>query len=157
MHAHPLSAALMSGGVSIDLDRTFIIMMVVFAFLVVALKPLLFDPVLAVFEEREKRTEGAKAEARKMQEKAGELLRRYEVELEKVSQEAATERERVRGETAKLEAQILEEARAAASKIGEEGRRKIEAEVNAIRFDLGRESAALSRDIAARVLGRGVG
>jgi F-type H+-transporting ATPase subunit b len=149
-------AALMSGGVDIDLDLTFVLMMVVFAGLVVVLKPLLFDPVLRVFEEREKRTEGAKAEARTMQEKAGELLRRYERELERVNQVAAAERERLRTETAKLEAKILEEARAAATKIGDEGRRKIEGEVNAIRFDLGRQSEQLAREIAARVLGRGV-
>lgn len=150
-------AALMSGGVDIDIDLTFVLMMVVFAGLVVVLKPLLFDPVLRVFEEREKRTEGAKAEARTMQEKAGELLRRYEHELERVNQVAAAERERLRTETAKLEAKILEEARAAAAKISDEGRKKIEGEVGKIRFELGRQSEHLARDIAARVLGRGVG
>jgi F-type H+-transporting ATPase subunit b len=150
-------AALMSGGVDIDIDLTFVLMMVVFAGLVVVLKPLLFDPVLRVFEEREKRTEGAKADARTMQEKAGELLRRYERELERVNQVAAGERERVRTETSKLEAKILEEARSAAAKISDEGRRKIEAEVSKIRFELGRQSEQLSREMAARVLGRGVG
>jgi hypothetical protein len=75
-----------------------------------------------------------------MQEKAGQLLRRYERELEKVSQVAASERERLRTETAKLEAKILDEARAAAAKIGDEGRKKIEGEANASRFDLGRQS-----------------
>ncbi len=150
-------AALMSGGIAIDIDRTFILMMVVFALLVLALKPLMFDPVLSIFEEREKRTEGAKAEARHLQEQAGELLRRYEGELERVNQVAAEERERLRSETAKLEAKILDEARASAAKIGEEGRKKIEAEVSAIRFDLGRQSSELAREIAARVLGRGVG
>jgi F-type H+-transporting ATPase subunit b len=150
-------AALMSGGVDIDIDLTFVLMMVVFAGLVVVLKPLLFDPVLRVFEEREKRTEGAKADARTMQEKAGELLRRYERELERVNQVAAGERERVRTETSKLEAKILEEARAAAAKISDEGRRKMEGEVSKIRFELGRQSEQLSREMAARVLGRGVG
>lgn len=149
-------AALMSGGVDIDIDRTALLMMAVFAVLVVLLKPLMFDPILKVFEEREKRTEGAKAEARKMQEKAGELLRSYETELERVNQAAAEERERIRTETAKLEAQILEEARQAAAKIGEEGRSRISKEVNAIRFDLGRQSEQLAREIAAKVLGRSV-
>jgi F-type H+-transporting ATPase subunit b len=154
--AAALPAALMSGAVNIDLDRTFIMQMVVFAALVVLLKPLLFDPVLRVFEEREKRTEGAKAEARKMQEKAGELLRRYEKKLEDVQRAAAAERDRLRGETARLEAQILEEARAATAAIGAEGRKRIEGEVNKIRFDLGRSSVELARDAASRVLGREV-
>ena len=50
--------------VSIDFDRTFILQMAVFALLIVVLRPLLFDPVLSIFEERERRTDGAKAEAR---------------------------------------------------------------------------------------------
>src|ERR1041384_4286176 len=77
-----------SGAVNIDFDLTFIGQMVVFAALILVLKPLVYDPVLALFEEREKRSDGAKAEAREMQEKAGTLLRKYEQELEKVHQVA---------------------------------------------------------------------
>jgi F-type H+-transporting ATPase subunit b len=147
---------LASGGVSIDFDKTFIVQMVVFALLVVLLKPLLFDPVLKIFEQREEKTEGAKASAREMQEKAGELLRRYERELERVGRVAAEERERLRVETVRLEGDILGEARSLAHEIIEHGRRKIETEVGAIRFDLGKESEILARDIATRVLGREV-
>jgi F-type H+-transporting ATPase subunit b len=145
-----------SGGVNIDFDLTFVAQMVVFASLVLVLKPLLFDPVLGLFEERERRTEGARADARTMQERAGELLLEYERELERVNRVAAEERDRSRAETAKLEAEILSEARAAAAKIVEEGRARIEEEVHAIRFDLGKQSERLAGDIAAQVLGRAV-
>lgn len=151
-----LAAPVASGGVSIDFDKTFILQMVVFALLIVVLKPLLFDPVLKIFEQREERTEGARAAARKMQEKAGELLRRYERELERVSRVATEERERLRAETSRLEAEILNEARALAASIVDDGRRKIEAEVNSIRFNLGKQSEVIARDIATRVLGREV-
>jgi F-type H+-transporting ATPase subunit b len=150
------SSLAMAGGVSIDIDKTFVAQAVIFALLVVILKPLLFDPVLKVFEEREKRTEGARAEARVMQEKAGALLRKYEKELEKVNQVAAEERERLRAETAKLEGEILGEARDVALKVVEEGRGKIRSEVSKIRFELGRQSEQLSRDMAERILGREV-
>jgi F-type H+-transporting ATPase subunit b len=129
---------------------------VLFALLVVILKPLLFDPVLKVFDEREKRTEGARAEARAMQEKAGTLLRKYERELEKVNQVAAEERDRLRTETIRLEGEILREARSVATKIVEDGRGRIHTEVSKIRFDLGRQSEQVARDIATRVLGRDV-
>lgn len=153
---HPILGAAMSGGISIDFDKTFVLQMIIFAGLILALKPLLFDPVLAVFEEREKRTDGAKAEARSMQEEAGELLRRYEKELEKVSQVAAQERDRARSETSKLEAEILGEARKVAARIVEEGRKKLESEISSARFDLGRQSEQVAREIAQRVLGREV-
>jgi F-type H+-transporting ATPase subunit b len=150
------SSLAMAGGVSIDVDKTFVAQAVIFALLVVILKPLLFDPVLRVFEEREKRTEGARAEARVMQEKAGALLRQYEKQLENVNQVATQERERLRNETARLEAEILGEARLVALKVVEEGRGKIRGEVSKIRFDLGRQSEQIAKEIAERVLGREV-
>ena len=149
-------AHLASGGVSIDFDKTFIVQMIVFALLVVLLRPLLFDPILKIFEKREERTVGAKAAARQMQEKAGELLRNYEHELERVTRVATEEREKLRAETGRLEAEILGEARAVTTEMVEQGRRKIETEVGAIRFDLGKQSEVLARDIATRVLGREV-
>ena len=148
--AAPLPAA-----VTVDFDKSVLFMAVLFLLLAFILKPLLFDPVLKVFEERERRTDGAKADARDMQEKAGELLRRYERELERVNRVAAEERELLRTETAKLEAKILAEAREVATRIVDDGRQQIEEELMAIKFDLGRESEKLAQDIAERVLGRG--
>ena len=53
-----------SGAVNIDFDLTFVGQMVIFAALILVLEPLVYDPVLGLFEEREKRTDGAKASAR---------------------------------------------------------------------------------------------
>jgi F-type H+-transporting ATPase subunit b len=145
-----------SGAVNIDFDLTFVGQMVIFAALILVLKPLVFDPVLGLFQERENRTEGAKASAREMQQKAGELLRKYEHELEKVHRVAAEERDAIRAETARLEAEQMNEARQVAAKIINEGRERVAEEIHAIRFELGRNSERLARDIAARVLGREV-
>ncbi|MBK7584379.1 MAG: ATP synthase F0 subunit B [Myxococcales bacterium] len=153
---NPMLGAAMSGGISIDFDKTFVLQMLIFATLIVVLKPLLFDPVLKVFEEREKRTEGARAEAREMQEEAGQLLRRYEAEVENIHRVASEERDHLRAETSKLEAEILNDARALTTRVVEDGRKKIETEVNGIRFDLGRQTEQIAREVAARVLGREV-
>jgi F-type H+-transporting ATPase subunit b len=120
------------------------------------LKPLLFDPVLKVFEERERRTDGARDEARRMQRQAGELLVQYEAELKRIGEVAAQERDRIRAETSKLEAQILTEARDATTRTIEHGRRQIAEQVDQIRFDLGKRAEQLSREIASQALGRNV-
>ena len=146
-----LSAA--SGGVTLDFDYTVVFQMGIFVLLMFLLEPLLFQPVLRIFALREERTEGARAQAREFEEKAGELLKRYEKELERVHRVAATERERLRQETTALESEILHEAREATTKILDEGRRRIETEVNRIRFDLGRESEQISRRIVEKALG----
>jgi F-type H+-transporting ATPase subunit b len=124
--------------------------------LAIAPHTLLFDPVLRVFEERERRTDGAREEARSMQRKAGELLVQYEAELRRVGEVAARERDRIRAETAKLEAQILSEAREATTRIIEHGRRQISDQVEQIRFDLGKRAEQLSKEIATQALGRDV-
>jgi F-type H+-transporting ATPase subunit b len=145
----------MSGSpIELDFNNIVVFQIVIFVALILILKPLLFDPMLKVFALREERTEGARDSARELDEQAGELLTRYEAELTRVNQAAAEERDRLRAEAVKLEAQILKEARDAAAKIVEEGRRKIDIEVNAIRFELGKQSERLASDIATRVLGR---
>jgi F-type H+-transporting ATPase subunit b len=147
--------AMAGGGVPLDFDRSVLLQVVVFAVLIVVLKPLLFDPVLKVFALREERTEGARATARELQEKAGELLRKYEKELERVQQVAAEERELLRSETGKLEAEILRDAREVTTRIVEDGRKKIETEVNSIRVAVGAESEKVAQMIVQRVIGQG--
>jgi F-type H+-transporting ATPase subunit b len=149
----PLAAAA-GGAVTLDLDKTLVVQMLLFMVLIVVLKPLLFDPVLRVFEQREQRTEGARAEARALQEKAGELLRKYEKELERLRQMATQERERLRGEASRLEAEILSEAREASNKIVENGRSRIETELRAVEQQLSARTDELAKSMASRVLGR---
>lgn len=149
--AGPLFAA-----VSIDLNKTVLLQMVIFAVLIVVLKPLLFDPILKVFALREERTEGERERARKLQLKAGDLLTRYEQELERVNEEASKERDQARIETARLEAEILDAAREVTQSIEREGRERIEREVSQLRADLQRQSQLIARQIASKVLGREV-
>jgi F-type H+-transporting ATPase subunit b len=148
--------AMSGGGVRIDFDRTFLVQMVIFTALIVVLKPLLFDPVLRVFQERERRTEGAREDARLMQEEAGELLQEYERALARVRQVASEERERIRADTRKLEAQIMEEATATAAAIVQEGRTKIASEVAGMREELDAQAASIAQEMASSVLGRSV-
>ena len=150
----PLRDQLLSSGVNIDFDLPFFAQMIIFSVLILVLRPLLFEPVLRIFEEREKRTDGARAEARTMQEKAGELLTKYEAELERVRVVAGAQRDEMRAEAAKVEAAILTEAREAAAKIVEDGRATIQEEVQSIHFDLKRKNDELARVIATRLLGR---
>jgi F-type H+-transporting ATPase subunit b len=137
-----------------DFDLTFVLQMLVFASLIVVLRPLLFDPVLRVFEEREKRTEGARQAAREMQEEAGALLSRYEKELAKVQEVARQERDRTRAETVRTEAELLTQARNAANQIVEVGRQRIAQQRSEMEFVLGQQSERLARSVAEAVLGR---
>lgn len=156
MNPNAPHALFASGAIAVDIDLTFVAQIVLFSTFIVILKPLLFDPLLRVFEERERRTEGAKLEAREMDEKAGELLLRYEAEIDKIRREAGVEREKLRAETAKIEARIMAEARAETGRILEEGKARIAADVARLREELAAAQPALASEIASSMVGREV-
>jgi len=148
--AAPLAA------VRVDFDMTVIYTAVLFCVLALVLEPWLFEPLLRVFELRNQRTEGARAEARALQERAGVLLRKVDVEVDRIRRTASQEREAVRAETAHLEATILAEARESAARIVEEGRQRVQAELERTRGSLDQEARRLGREIAAAALDREV-
>jgi F-type H+-transporting ATPase subunit b len=142
--------------VNVDFDLSFVAQIALFGLFIIILKPILFDPLLKLFEEREKLTDGARAQARAMDERAGDIVARFESELEKVRQDAARDRERLRAETARLELQMMEQAKADAAKILDEGRAQIAAEVQALRRELEASRPALAQQIASKLVGREV-
>ena len=152
--AHSLH--LFASAIDLEITAVFLAQFVLFGLFISLLKPLLFDPLIRVFEEREKRIEGAKKRARAMDVKAGALQQRYEAEHAKVRREAGVERERLRAETAKLEAKIMAEARAEAAGIIEAGKQRVAAEVAQIRKELDAQKPELAAQIAARILEREV-
>ena len=151
-----LSSASEGGGVEVDFDGTVLIMVGLFIVLWIILKPLLFDPMLRLFEERERRTDGAKLLARKIDEKSAGALATYESEMNKARTAANAERDRIRNEGLKTEAEILARVRAATARTIEDGRKQIETEVAKAREQLKTDATALAKDLATRALGREV-
>lgn len=147
---------LFASDVNVDFDWSFLAQVALFGFFITILKPLLFDPLLKLFEEREKLTDGARAQARSMDERAQEVLSQLESEVEKVRNEAAVERDKLRAETAKLETRMLDEAKADAARILATGRAEIDREVAALRVELEAARPALAQQIASKMIGREV-
>jgi F-type H+-transporting ATPase subunit b len=144
------------GGVDVDFDVTLVVQIVFFLLLLGVLKPTLFDPMLKLFEERERRIEGAKLLARKTDEASAGALSKYESEMQKARAGANVERDKLRAEGVKLENEILAKVRASTTKTLAEGRSAITEQVNAARASLKAEMAPLAKELAARVLGREV-
>lgn len=148
---------LSGGGIEVDISPTLMLIQFgVISTLVVVLKPLLFDPLLAVLEEREKRVDGARAEARKMDDEAADLLLKYEGEIQKVHRIASEERDKVRAAAQKVEAAEMAEARAESQAIVERGRAHLATERERLLGELAASETDLARQIAGRVLGREV-
>ena len=142
--------------ISVDFDATFLVQFVLFAALTLVLKPLLFDPMLKLFEERERRIDGAKMQARKIDEKSASALTKYETEMAKARATANVEREKIRAEALRKEQEILGAVRTAAAQTLENGKKAALADAERVRATLKAQSAGLARDLAGRVLGREV-
>ncbi len=149
-------SALKEGAVNVDFDATLLVEMVVFTVLCIALKPILFDPMLKLFAEREKRIEGAKLDARKTDEASAQALAKYESAMAKARAAAGAEREKLRAEGQKSENDILTGVRASTTKALEEGRKATAGDVTRVRSELGPQVKTLAADLATRALGREV-
>jgi F-type H+-transporting ATPase subunit b len=150
------SSAAAEGGVEVDFDFTVLFMVGLFLILWLALKPLLFDPMLKLFEERERRIDGAKLLARKIDQKSASALTEYEEAMTKGRTAANAEREKIRAEGLKKEAEILARVRAETAKTMEEGRAKLREEITKARAGLDAEMPAIAMEFASRALGREV-
>jgi F-type H+-transporting ATPase subunit b len=142
--------------ISVDFDATFLVQVALFVGLTLFLKPVLFDPMLRLFEERERRIDGAKLQARKIDDKSATALVKYEAEMAKARAAAAAVRDKIRAEALKQETELLAGVRASTAKVIEDGKRTALAEADKARAALKADAAALARDLAGRVLGREV-
>ena len=142
--------------ISVDFDSTFLVQLVLFVGLTLFLKPMLFDPMLKLFEERERRIDGAKVLARRIDEKSSEALARYEAGMAKARGSANADREAMHAEGLKREQEILTQVRATTTQVIEAGKQKARTEAERARATLKADTAALARQVAARVLGREV-
>jgi F-type H+-transporting ATPase subunit b len=144
------------GGVDVDFDPTVFIMVALFIFLWIVLKPLLFDPMLRLFEERERRIDGAKLLARKIDEKSAGALTRYETEMQRARTSANADREKLRAEGLKREAEILAKVRASTAATVEASRKEMLDAAAAARKGLSSDMQSIAADFASRALGREV-
>lgn len=141
---------------NVDLDASLVVQIGIFILLLVILKPLLFDPMLKLFEEREKKIEGTRREATKEDERSAKALAKYEGILSKAREAGNLERDQLRTEGQKKEAEILALVRGQTTATVENGRKAIADEAKNARTALENESRALGSAIASRVLGREV-
>jgi F-type H+-transporting ATPase subunit b len=144
------------GGVTVDLDASFVVQIALFVVLLLILKPLLFDPMLRLFEEREERIERTIEKARDMDKASAKALAKYEAILTKAREAGSAERDQLRGQGAKKEAELTAHVRSQTAVTLEQGRGAIANEAKEARSKLQIEATTLGRAIASRVLGREV-
>lgn len=149
-------SAYAEGAVTVDLDASLFVQLGLFLVLLFVLKPTLFDPMMKLFEEREKRIEGTRLQASKEDERSAKALAKYEAIVGKARESGAAERDALRQTAVKQEAELMARVRAETAGTLERGRAEIAKESQAAKQQLEADARTLGRDIASRVLGREV-
>jgi len=150
---HPV---LLSGSPILDVDATMLIYVGVFFLLFFILRAFVFKPMIALFDEREKAIDGAKRDARALEKEAEAKLAAFEVEMAKVRAEVGAEREKMKAEARRSERELLERVRKETDEMVANADAKIAKEAAQIREEIAASSPALAKQIAEKLLGRGL-
>ena len=137
--------------------QRFAALVVFFALLVPALDRVVFRPLLAVLEAREKSSASARSRAAELNREAEQLQRRREGVLRdaraRIQEQRAVELELARDRSR----EEIASAQSAAQARGDAARAAIARSLDGARRDMAEEAAALARIVASRLVGRDLG
>ena len=138
----------------ISIDYSLVVQIVLFLILWSILRRVLFGPVGRVMAERERRTDGAHAEARSLVEEGKELQERYDAAIAKAKAEGEAIKSEIREEALKARNAILSQGRDVAAQKIQEIRGEVQTELEAARRVASANADALAEEMAEKVLGR---
>lgn len=151
-----LFTALLSEGSIIDIDGTIFVQLGIFAIAFLLFRPLIFKPMVALFEAREQATHGAKLEAQRLQDEAAAESEEFDEEMRRVRLQAGEERDHLRNEGKKLERAVLDKVRDETNKQLADADARLAIEAARLRAELQRDVPMLAQDIAKKFLHREV-
>lgn len=131
-------------------------LLVLFVLLVPLLNALLFKPLLAVLEERDRRIEGARARAAQLATNAAALVTKHDEALHAARERFNDERTRTLEDARDTHQAAIHEARQHAERELSATREQVGTALDAARTQLRAEAEPLARDVAERLLGRGI-
>jgi F-type H+-transporting ATPase subunit b len=140
----------------IDLDSTVFIQLVVFIVTALVLSRFLFKPFLAMRAARVDGSEGARAEASRLDDEAKAKIADYDTKFAKAKAKAGDERGKVRAEAQGRESEILSAAREQVDAALGAARTTLEKDAATARAQLAPRAEEIARAIAKKVLGREV-
>jgi F-type H+-transporting ATPase subunit b len=138
----------------VELNATIFLQAAIFFALLAWLSPVLFDPFLKLFEERERRIVGAAEDAKQLAGSADESAKKLEEKTREAQNEARKVLASLRAQANEKEQKIITDARAVASAKLDEARSDLFEASEEARRSLKDDAKALSSQIVEKVLGR---
>lgn len=137
----------------IELNITLVIQLVIFLSLYFILSPLLFKPLLALFDERENRIEGAAKEAEALKANASGASEEIEAKMAKAHLEARDVLASVKTEAQKIEAEMLLKAQKESQTKLDAFREEMFVNVESARGQLKQDAQDIAQEIVKKMIG----
>jgi F-type H+-transporting ATPase subunit b len=141
----------------ISLDYSVILQILFFLLFWFLMDRIIFKPFLGLLNEREGRTEGAKAETALLIEEIERLRAPYESGMAKAQEEAEAAKEVILADARRSRDQLLAQAREEAGNLLERTRSEIRIELQKGRELALREAETIARHMIEKILGRRLG
>lgn len=147
---------LLAGGLKLDLDITYILVLALLLIPLLVLNLFVFGPFMKLFEERHERLEGALERAAQRLEEAEHKAAAFEEKIQVASARGLEVRNRIRAEAQReMNARVEDEKSRLAARL-----EKALAEINAARLSalsqMENDSKRLAETTATKLLGRGI-
>lgn len=136
-----------------EVNGTLLIQLFLFLSLLAWLSKFLFAPMLKLFEERERRIQGAKTEALELQKQAQQRLEEVEAKIHAAQKDAKLALLALQAEGAKFHREVLEAARQQSAQQMREASEHLKSEINQLRTELVPAQTELSGQILSCFLG----
>lgn len=146
--------AFAEGAIQLVPDGTLLIHLAVIVVMVALLNRTLLKPINRILEERERRTKGRLAEARRISTDVDEKMREYERRLRAARESGYLLLEEERRAASRNREELVSAVKAEVMRWHEEQKEKINNDQATVKSTLMREAGARAAEISARILGR---
>ncbi len=143
-------------GLTLDLDVTYILVLLLFLLPLVILNGIVFGPFMKLFQERHERLEGALARAGTRLDEAEDKARAFEEQIKVASSRGVAARDKIRSEAQSVMARRLEEEKKRLADKLAIAMKDVEATKSAGLAQVAVESKKLAEATATKLLGRQV-
>ena len=142
------------GSHEMEINATILLQLALFLVLMVMLSQFLFQPLLRLFDARERRIDGAQEEAKQYRENADQKAAIIEERVHHARQEARETLNDFKARAKGREDEIIGAARELSQTRLSEAREVLEKQVEQAKSKLNNDAMSLAEDMAAKALGR---
>ncbi|MEW6714230.1 MAG: ATP synthase F0 subunit B [Nitrospirota bacterium] len=136
----------------LELNKWFFAQLINFLALLIILNIVLFQPILKLFKEREKRTKGFLDEAKDMAAEKDNLLAQFDAKIAEANEKARGIHEELKSEGARVQKETLEAAQKDAAAIGMKAKQDLDAVVKETKDKLRADIKAFSEKIVEKMV-----